>query len=125
MQRRWGLGQHRRSIAVRTDRPAAVRLTRPAVQRAGTEWESSEQTGLAALLKGPLGMFRNPTAHAPRVLYATSRKDALDMLTLASILHRRLDTATVRKRRSGPTRDRPLGPAPVAPSALSSEIICR
>ena len=63
-----------------------------------TEWERSEQTGLATLLKGLFGTFRNTTAHAPKVLWATSRSDALDMLTLASMLHRRLDAATVRKR---------------------------
>jgi uncharacterized protein (TIGR02391 family) len=32
-----------------------------------TEWERSEQTGLATLMKGLFGTFRNPTAHAPRV----------------------------------------------------------
>lgn len=62
-----------------------------------TEWERSEQTGLATMLKGLFGTFRNPTAHAPKVLWATSRGDALDMLTLASMLHRRLDAASVRK----------------------------
>ncbi len=31
-----------------------------------TEWERSEQTGLATLLKGLFGTFRNPTAHALR-----------------------------------------------------------
>jgi uncharacterized protein (TIGR02391 family) len=61
-----------------------------------TEWERSEQTGLATLMKGLFSTFRNPTAHAPKVLWATSRRDALDMLTLASMLHRRLDDATVR-----------------------------
>lgn len=60
-----------------------------------TEWERSEQTGLATLLKGLFGTFRNPTAHAPKVRWATSRTDALDVLTLASMLHRRLDEATV------------------------------
>jgi uncharacterized protein (TIGR02391 family) len=62
----------------------------------GTEWERSEQTGLATLMKGLFITFRNPTAHAPKVLWAPSRTDALDMLTLASMLHRRLDNATVR-----------------------------
>lgn len=62
-----------------------------------TEWERSEQTGLATLMKGLFGTFRNPTAHAPRVRWATSRTDALDVLTLASMLHRRLDTATVKR----------------------------
>ena len=61
-----------------------------------TDWERSEQTGLATLMKGLFSTFRNPTAHAPKVLWATSRADALDMLTLASMLHRRLDEATVR-----------------------------
>jgi uncharacterized protein (TIGR02391 family) len=61
-----------------------------------TDWERSEQTGLATLMKGLFSTFRNPTAHAPKVLWATSRRDALDMLTLASMLHRRLDDATVR-----------------------------
>ena len=50
----------------------------------------------ATLMKGLFSTFRNPTAHAPRVVWATSRADALDMLTLASMLHRRLDDATVR-----------------------------
>jgi hypothetical protein len=40
--------------------------------------------------------FRNPAAHAPRVAWATSRMDALDMLSLASMRHRRVDNATVR-----------------------------
>jgi uncharacterized protein (TIGR02391 family) len=63
-----------------------------------TDWERSEQTGLATLLKGLFGTFRNPTAHAPRVLWATSRDEALGMMSLASMLHRRLDKATVRAR---------------------------
>jgi uncharacterized protein (TIGR02391 family) len=62
----------------------------------GTEWERSEQTGIAMLMKGLFSTFRNPTAHAPKVLWATSRSEALDMLTLTSMLHRRLDEATVR-----------------------------
>lgn len=62
-----------------------------------TEWERSEQTGIATLMKGLFSAFRNPTAHAPKVAWATSRSDALDMLTLASMLHRRLDKADVRQ----------------------------
>jgi uncharacterized protein (TIGR02391 family) len=66
-----------------------------------TEWERSEQTGLATLLKGLFSTFRNPAAHAPKVLWATSRADALDMLRLASMLHRRLDKARVKPASSG------------------------
>lgn len=61
-----------------------------------SEWDRSEQTGLATLLKGLFSTFRNPAAHAPKVLWATSRQEALDMMSLASMLHRRLDTATIR-----------------------------
>lgn len=59
------------------------------------DWERSEQTGLAMLLKGMFGTFRNPSAHAPKVLWATSLPEALDMMTLASMLHRRLDASTI------------------------------
>jgi uncharacterized protein (TIGR02391 family) len=52
-------------------------------------------------MKGIFSTFRNPTAHAPKVLWATSRTDALDMLTLASMLHRRLDKAKVQPISSG------------------------
>jgi len=61
-----------------------------------TEWERSEHTGLATLCKGLFGTFRNPTAHAPRVRWAVEQIEAMDMLTLASMLHRRLDGAQVR-----------------------------
>lgn len=61
-----------------------------------TEWERSEQTGIATLLKGLFSTFRNPAAHAPKVRWAVSRNDALDMLTLTSMLYRRIDDATIR-----------------------------
>lgn len=62
-----------------------------------TEWDRSEHNGLAMLLKGMFSTFRNPTAHAPKVAWATSRAEALDLLTLASMLHRRIDDALVVK----------------------------
>jgi uncharacterized protein (TIGR02391 family) len=62
-----------------------------------TASERSEQSGLATLMKGLFGTFRNPTAHAPKVLWATDQREALDMMTLASMLHRRLDSATIRR----------------------------
>lgn len=58
-----------------------------------TEWERSEHKGLAMLCKGLFSTFRNPTAHAPKVRWTVERKEALDLLTLASMLHRRLDDA--------------------------------
>jgi uncharacterized protein (TIGR02391 family) len=69
---------------------------RVAFNSLASEWEQSEQKGIAMLMKGLFSTFRNPAAHAPRISWATSRSDALDMLTLASMLHRRLDQATIR-----------------------------
>src|SRR4051812_12152627 len=58
-----------------------------------TESQRSEQTGLANLIKGTFGMFRNPTAHEARILWVMSKDDAEDLLSLASLIHRRLDAA--------------------------------
>lgn len=60
-----------------------------------TDTERSEQKGLAMLFKGMFGTFRNVTAHAPKITWTISEGDALDLLTLASFLHRRLDKAVV------------------------------
>ena len=38
-------------------------------------------------------MFRNPTAHAPKVDWPISEQDALDILGIISYCHRRLDNA--------------------------------
>ena len=64
-----------------------------AINNLTTESERSEQTGFANLIKGTYGMFRNPTAHEARVKWQMSREDAEDLLSLASLIHRRLDTA--------------------------------
>lgn len=58
-----------------------------------TETERSEHTGMMNLMKGMFGAFRNVTAHAPKISWLISEQDALDLLTIASLLHRRLDTA--------------------------------
>lgn len=58
-----------------------------------TETERTEQKGLAMLFKGMFGTFRNVTAHAPKISWEINEQDALDLLTLASFLHRRLDAA--------------------------------
>jgi uncharacterized protein (TIGR02391 family) len=56
-----------------------------------TDTEHSEHVGYMNLLKGLFGVFRNVTAHIPRIKWSINEQDALDMLTLASLLHRRLD----------------------------------
>jgi uncharacterized protein (TIGR02391 family) len=55
--------------------------------------EKSEQRGFMNLLKGLFGVFRNPTAHTLRVAWNMSEEDALDLFTLASYVHRRVDHA--------------------------------
>lgn len=58
-----------------------------------TETERSEHSGLMNLMKGMFGAFRNVTAHAPKISWSMTEQDALDLLTIASFLHRRLDAA--------------------------------
>lgn len=58
-----------------------------------TESEESEHSGLMNLIKGMFGAFRNPTAHAAKLSWQVTEDDALDLLVLASMLHRRLDRA--------------------------------
>jgi uncharacterized protein (TIGR02391 family) len=57
-----------------------------------TETEKGEQRGFANLLIGLFGTIRNPLAHNPRVEWEMSEQDALDILTMASLIHRKLDT---------------------------------
>ncbi|WP_454621997.1 TIGR02391 family protein [Bradyrhizobium cenepequi] len=55
--------------------------------------EHSEQKGFANLVRGTFGMFRNPTAHEARIRWVMSKEDAEDLLTIVSLIHRRLDNA--------------------------------
>ena len=64
-----------------------------AINALSTKNEKSEQSGFANLVKGVFGMFRNPTAHAPRIHWKINKADAEDLLSLASLIHRRLDKA--------------------------------
>ena len=63
-----------------------------------TESEQSEQKGFANLLKGVFGTFRNTTAHAPKVHWKIEEQDALDILSMISLIHRRLDGAIAAKK---------------------------
>lgn len=56
-----------------------------------TDSEKSEQKGFANLLIGLFGAVRNPLAHAPKTNWPMSEQDALDILTLVSLIHRKLD----------------------------------
>ncbi|MBF0379219.1 MAG: TIGR02391 family protein [Desulfamplus sp.] len=63
-----------------------------------TESEQSEQKGFMNLLKGLFGTFRNITAHAPKITWKIDEQDALDILSMVSLVHRRLDSAIEAKK---------------------------
>jgi uncharacterized protein (TIGR02391 family) len=58
-----------------------------------TDTEKSEQRGFTNLAKGLFGIFRNPTAHAPKIEWNLEEQDALDLFTLASYVLRRIDNS--------------------------------
>ena len=73
----------------------ALRITTPrlAINSLRTDTEQSEQRGLINLLKGMFGTFRNVSGHAPKITWPIEEEDALDLLSIVSYLHRRLDSA--------------------------------
>jgi uncharacterized protein (TIGR02391 family) len=58
-----------------------------------TDSEKSEQRGFTNLVKGMFGMFRNTTAHAPKITWAIQKDDAEEVFTLLSLVHKRIDAA--------------------------------
>ena len=64
-----------------------------AINALRTESEKSEQRGFTNLVKGTFGMFRNTTAHAPKINWAVNREDAEEVFTLLSMIHKRIDSA--------------------------------
>lgn len=64
-----------------------------AINSLRTQTEKDEQTGLANLVKGLGGLYRNPTAHDPRLNRSVSEDELLELLTMVSMVHRRLDVA--------------------------------
>ena len=50
------------------------------------------------LLKGLFGTFRNTTAHHTKITWKIEEHDALDILSMVSLVHRRLDSAVEAKK---------------------------
>lgn len=73
------------------DKAFNVNLPILAINSLRTETEQSEQKGFTMLLKGIIGTFRNVTAHAPKIKWPMTEEDALDLLTMVSYVHRKLD----------------------------------
>ncbi|RKN51258.1 TIGR02391 family protein [Micromonospora endolithica] len=63
-----------------------------------TPSEVSEHSGFANLLRGIFGTFRNPPAHTPRATagWILTEPDVLDLFSMLSLVHRRLDVSNVR-----------------------------
>ncbi|GAA0623949.1 TIGR02391 family protein [Brevundimonas kwangchunensis] len=73
------------------DRALASKPPMLAISPLVTQTDLSRQSCFASLVRGVFSLFRNPTAHEPRIDWPMSREDAEDILTLISMLHRQLD----------------------------------
>ena len=69
-----------------------------AINSLNSESERSEQRGFANLVRGTFGMFRNTTAHEARIHWTIAKNGAEDLLSLVSLIHRRLDSAVMPQR---------------------------
>jgi uncharacterized protein (TIGR02391 family) len=84
--------------ATLVDRALAGDLPLIAINALSDDTERSEQRGFVNLIKGIFGMFRNPTAHAPKIKWAVNKDDAEEVLTLLSIVHKRIDASIMPSR---------------------------
>lgn len=71
----------------------AIKAPILAINSLENETEQSEQKGFSHILIGLFGAVRNPTAHVPKEKWPISEQDALDILSLVSFVHRKLDRA--------------------------------
>jgi len=74
----------------------AQNMPKVQINSLGSASELDEQKGFLNLCKGMFGMFRNPVAHDPRIARAVSDDELLELFMVVSMIHRRLDMATVR-----------------------------
>lgn len=75
----------------------ALSVTNPLIKinSLQTDTEQSEQKGFSNLIKGVFGMFRNPTAHAPKVVWTITEDEALDIMTTISLIHKKLNKNSI------------------------------
>ena len=81
LQERTGLSDDGGTLV---DRALGGDLPLLAINALSTESEKSEQRGLANLVKGMFGMFRNTIAHAPKIRWAVN-KVGLNSVWLGSV----------------------------------------
>lgn len=58
-----------------------------------TDTDRSEHIGLLNTIKGLFGIIRNPTAHVPKIKFKIEEEEALDIMTIVSFVHKKLDRA--------------------------------
>ena len=58
-----------------------------------TETQRGEQRGFVSLLRGLCGTIRYPLVRDSKVDWDMTEQDALDILTMISLVHRKLDQA--------------------------------
>jgi len=73
------------------DKAFSIRNPLIQINDLSSETKESEHKGFANLIKGVFGMFRNTTAHSPRIVWEINENDALDILSTISLIHKRLD----------------------------------
>jgi len=61
------------------------------------ETAKSEQKGFSNLIKGVFGMFRNTTAHSPKVVWQITEDEALDIMTTISLIHKKIEKTSQSK----------------------------
>lgn len=64
-----------------------------AINKLTSHTEIGEQRGFVSLLVGMYGTIRNPLGHNAKIEWNMSEQDALDMMTMISLVHRKLDSA--------------------------------
>ena len=66
---------------------------RVAINDLSTETDKGEQRAFVNLLTGLFGTVRNPLAHEAKIQWEMTEQDALDIMTMISLIHRKLDGA--------------------------------
>jgi uncharacterized protein (TIGR02391 family) len=64
-----------------------------AINALNTDTLRGEQRGFVSLMNSLYGTIRTPLAHDPKIKWDMSEQDALDILTMISLVHRKLDKA--------------------------------
>ncbi|MEP3630547.1 MAG: TIGR02391 family protein [Hyphomicrobiales bacterium] len=81
--------------AALVDRTLGIKQPMLAINSLSTDSERTEQKGFASLVKGTYSMFRNTTAHEAKIHWEMTKEDAEDLFSLVSLIHRRIDAATM------------------------------